>query len=83
MFHYNNVVAAYHVFVCVVSRAGRQVVSYLTLFPIIIHWSFLKAGLDKGVGPAIQLPRVLTCKGHSDVTGIIGRKVPVNSGHHI
>jgi hypothetical protein len=25
MFHYNNVVAAYHVFVCVVSRAGRQV----------------------------------------------------------
>jgi hypothetical protein len=25
MFHYNNVVAAYQVFVCVVSRAGRQV----------------------------------------------------------
>jgi hypothetical protein len=24
MFHYNNDVAAYHVFVCVVSRAGRQ-----------------------------------------------------------
>jgi hypothetical protein len=28
MFHYNNVVAAYHVFACVVSRAGRQVDSF-------------------------------------------------------
>jgi hypothetical protein len=25
MFHYNNVAAAYHLFVCVVSRAGGQV----------------------------------------------------------
>jgi hypothetical protein len=31
MFHYNNVVAAYPVFVCIVSRAGRQVDSLASL----------------------------------------------------
>jgi hypothetical protein len=40
MFHYNNVVAAYNLFVCIVSRAGRLASPHDATIKII-SWGFI------------------------------------------